>query len=111
MGTGFGATRPRAHPTPLPAEPRRSRSRPAWRYGSLRASAAAGFCRAGDGNGQKSAIAYGPVRFSRLPEGWVGVRGAGRAKLPVLGGPGGFLDVSELIWESLFGSAWQGGQD
>ena len=52
VGTGFGATWPRARATPSLAEPGRWRSRPAWRYGSLRASAAAVFCLAGDGNGQ-----------------------------------------------------------
>ena len=39
-----------------------------------------------------------------LAEGWAGIRGAGRAKPPVLGGPGGFLQVWELIWEGLFDS-------
>ena len=54
VGMGFGATWPRARPTPLPAEP--GCSGPAWRYGSLRASAAAAFCPAGDGNGQSGSL-------------------------------------------------------
>ena len=49
--------------------------------------------------------------FQPLAERWVGIRGEERAKLLVLGGPGGFLEVWELIWEGLFGSAWQGGRD
>ena len=50
LGKGFGATCPRARLTPLSAEPSRWRCRPAWGHGSLRASAAAVFCRAEDGN-------------------------------------------------------------
>ena len=110
VGTGFGVTWPRARPTPLSTEPRRWRSRPASRYGSLRASAAAAFCPAGDGNGQKRRLRM-VLSVSATCQRMGRIRGAGRAKPPAHGGPGGFLEIWELIWEGLFGSAWQGGRD
>ena len=102
VGTGFGAAWPRARPTPLSTEPRRWRSRPASRYGSLRASAAAAFCPAGDGNWQKRRLRMVLGRLRR--DGSESEVRDVRSSRGLLGGFG--ADLGRPLWLSL--ARWAG---
>ena len=109
VGTGFSATWPRARPTRLPAEPGRSRSRPASRYGSLRASAAVVFCPVEDGcQGRRLRMV---LSVSAACRGMGRNQGCGTCEAPgaakdrgLLGGLG--ADLGRPLWLSL--ARWSG---
>ena len=105
-GNGLQRDLARARPKRLSAEPGRSRSRPASRYGSLRASAAVVFCPVEDGcQGRRLRMVLGRLPRDGSDQGCGPCEAPGVAKdRGLLGGLG--ADLGRPLWLSL--ARWAG---